>query len=102
MSDERLHALLRQTEERQASPETFDDVMAASRRRWRLRRVRAAIAAALLVALSFAAFRDGRETGPQFAELALPPTTDWLLETPPPDWLTRASAPDNEEKTYAN
>jgi hypothetical protein len=53
----------------------------------RLRKVRAGIAALVLIALACAPFLlsgPGRQT--DFA-LATPPTTDWLLETPDPGWI---------------
>jgi|CXWL01.1.fsa_nt_gi hypothetical protein len=79
------HALRRAFASAQAPP-PFDAVAAKPSVR-RLRKVRASLAACALVVAAAAPFLLRQpERGVDFA-LAAPPTTDWLLETPDPEWI---------------
>jgi hypothetical protein len=101
MSDEELRSWMRASALDDAAP-LYAAVATAAARRWRVRPVRVSVAAACLLALGIAAFEtQPRQAPPQLAELVLPPTTDWLLETPPPDWLARASQQQDEGETDA-
>jgi hypothetical protein len=46
--------------------------------------------------------RTKPEPSPQLAALALPPTTDWLLDTPRADWLTRNAQHTDKERPDEN
>ncbi len=102
MNDDRLRAELRRMAAREAGVATFDDVMAATPRRWRVRRARAALLVLLIAALAFATLRTSREETYQFAALKLPQRTDWLLDLPDSDWLGRALLHTGKEKPDAN
>jgi hypothetical protein len=71
----------------EASP-TFESVL-ASRQRRRVRTLRAGLVAVLIIAATAAPFVL-RPSHPE-TEFALltPPTTDWLLETPDPQWVAQ-------------
>ena len=82
MDEHALKRALARTHE----PPAFDTIVSARGAR-RLRRVRAGLAALALTAAAAAPFMMGApERGAEIV-LTSPPTTDWLLETPDPDWI---------------
>lgn len=73
------------------------EAIASTRGARRLRRVRAGLAVLALTAAAAAPFMMGeQERSAEFA-LAAPPTTDWLLETPDPDWIANLNHQSEEE-----
>jgi hypothetical protein len=56
--------------------------------------------AAGIVAVAVAMLQAKPEPSPRLASLALPPTTDWLLETPRADWLTQDSRRLEKENSH--
>ena len=69
------------------APSTFESVL-ASRQPRRVRALRVGLAAILITA---AAASFALRPAPPETEFALltPPTTDWLLETPDPQWVAQ-------------
>jgi hypothetical protein len=101
MSSERLRDLMRVAAAQDGPPPRLDAVVASTRRRWRVRPARASLAAACLVAVAIVALEARPRPTPELAELVLPPTTDWLLETPGRDRRTDASHTETVEKPHA-
>lgn len=80
------------------APPPFDAVAAKPSVR-RLRKMRAGLAAFALVVAAAAPFLlQQPERGVDFA-LAAPPTTDWLLETPDPEWIANLKRESEKEST---
>jgi hypothetical protein len=101
MNDEELRSRMRASALDDAAP-PYAAVATSTARRWRVRPVRASIAAACLIALGSAALElRPIQSPPQVAELVLPPTTDWLLETPQRDWLAHISTQEPSGETNA-
>jgi hypothetical protein len=73
--------------------------MTPRRRRGQLRVGRAAVVAAGLLGAVFVLLHARPDQPPRLATLALPPTTDWLLETPKPDWLTQVTKKERSDGT---
>ncbi len=101
MSDERLRSLMRPLFVRAGEPPPLDAILSARAKRWRVRPLRAALAAACAVTVVLAVVETRPRPAQQLAELTLPPTTDWLLETPPADWLAHTSTQDPSGETNA-
>ncbi len=91
MNDDRLADLLHGLKATQDAPDSFESVLTSRRTRWRLRRAPVAVLAAGIVAVAVALLQPKPEHARRLASLALPSTTDWLLETPRADWLTQDS-----------
>ncbi len=88
MSEARLRDELRRLAAAQRRPPSFESVMAPARarRRPRLPVVRAAVAGTSLLAALLVVLSPRPDPAPRLAALTLPPTTDWLLETPRATW----------------
>jgi hypothetical protein len=97
MSDARLRRLLRRAAA-DGAPDAFESVVTSRRTRWRVARIRVAAVGAGLAALLLAVVpHPPPQPAPRLAAATLPPTTDWLLETPRADWLTHSQRrPDKE------
>jgi hypothetical protein len=82
------------------APPPFEEVVSQRRHR-RLRKVRVGLAALVLIALIAAPFVA---PPPHETEIALltPPTTDWLLETPDPQWVEQLDRHANEEPSHVH
>ncbi len=79
----------------------FETVLAMRRPR-RIRKLRAALIAVLVVGVVAAPFL--LRPAPDETQIALltPPTTDWLLETPDPQWVAQLDQNASEEPSHVH
>jgi len=99
MSDDIIKNAARGALSGEAPP--FEAVLAQHQPR-RMRKLRVGIAAVLLVAAVGAPFV--LRSAPDAPQLALltPPTTDWLLETPDPQWVAQLDQNPSEEPSHVH
>ena len=83
------------------APPPFETVL-ASRQPRRVRALRAGLTAILIIAAAAAPFV--LRPAPPEREFALltPPTTDWLLETPDPQWVAQLDQNTSEEPSHVH
>jgi hypothetical protein len=83
------------------APPTFESVL-ASRPTRRVRALRVGLAAILIIAAVAAPFAlHPAQPEAEFA-LLTPPTTDWLLETPDPQWVAQLDQDTREEPSHVH
>ncbi len=92
MSEARLRERLNRLRAAETPGPSFESVMTPVTRRRRLRVRRATLAMGGLVAFAVLALLARPDHPPGLATSVAPPTTDWLLQTPQADWMTRSSA----------
>ena len=98
MSKARLRAELTDVRRMEGHAPSFSSVLAPrARSRGRLRLGRAAVAACCIVGAVVIMIPVRPERSPDVASLALPPTTDWLLQTPSAHLLTQTPNTENPD-----
>jgi hypothetical protein len=89
MSEAGLRDQLKRLATAERPPPSFESVMAPAPARRRLRVLRTAFAGASLLVALLVVLSAKPDHPPRLIALALPPTTDWLLETPRATWTTK-------------
>lgn len=82
-----------------ADPPPFETVLAAKPHR-RVRRLRAGLAVMLILAVAAAPFVLRQAPDESQVALLTPPTTDWLLETPDPQWVANLDQNTPQEPSH--